>query len=325
MDTIISYLDNMFKALPRTGQVLKLKQDLLAGMEEKYYELKSEGRSENEAIGIVISEFGNIDELVSELGVGQPHREEAEILPYLSEEETMDFLVAKIKSSLLVAIGTVLCIAGAALLILISSLGEDGLLTAGISENTAALVGLVVMFVLVALAVCLFIYSGMKLERFKYMQAGFELPYHLRAYIMQKKEAFNATYTLSLITGVCLCVLSPVAIFMGSAFGDNGGSYGVVILLAMVAVAVFLFTYYGSIRGAYSQLLKTGEFSEAKKEENRVIGAVAGIVWPLATCIFLISGLVYEQWHINWIVFPITGLLFGVFGAVYSLLKKKAA
>ena len=38
-------------------------------MEEKYRELKRSGKSENEAIGIVISEFGNINELIDELGI----------------------------------------------------------------------------------------------------------------------------------------------------------------------------------------------------------------------------------------------------------------
>lgn len=69
MDTIRGYLNNMFNSLPRTEQTFKLKQDLLASMEEKYYELKKEGKSENEAVGIVISEFGNIDELIDELGI----------------------------------------------------------------------------------------------------------------------------------------------------------------------------------------------------------------------------------------------------------------
>lgn len=69
MDTIKTYLDNMFTALPKTEQAERMKQDLYNNMIEKYQEMKKEGKSENEAVGIVISEFGNIDELVSELGI----------------------------------------------------------------------------------------------------------------------------------------------------------------------------------------------------------------------------------------------------------------
>ena len=69
MDTIKTYLDNMFLNLPKTDEINSLKNDLLNNMEDKYNELKTQGKTENEAIGIVISEFGNIDELINEMGI----------------------------------------------------------------------------------------------------------------------------------------------------------------------------------------------------------------------------------------------------------------
>ena len=326
MDTIIGYLNNMFASLPRTEQMHKLKQELLGNMEEKYHELKSDGKSENEAVGIVISEFGNIDELVSELGIGASHGEGLlPELPVLTELETEEFIAAKKRSGLLVGLGVGLCMMGVALLILITSLAENGFMGSVISEDAMSMIGMVCLFILLVPAIAMFIYSGMKMEKYKYIQAGFSLSYHLQGDIQQKQSSFAATYMLSLIMGVSLCVLSPVAIFVASAFGEDASSYGVVVLLAVVAVAVFLFVYYGNIRGAYQMLLKTGDFSKEKQEEDRVIGAVASIVWPLVTCVFLVSGFVYDLWHINWIVFPVTGILFGVFSSAYNLLKGKDA
>ena len=69
METILNYLDNMFINLPQTSEVLRAKEDLMEMMEDKYNELMSEGKMQNEAIGIVISEFGNIQELIDELGI----------------------------------------------------------------------------------------------------------------------------------------------------------------------------------------------------------------------------------------------------------------
>ena len=69
MDTIRNYIENLFAGLPNRQDVLKAKEELLAMMEDKYSELKAEGKSENEAVGVVISEFGNIDELCKELGL----------------------------------------------------------------------------------------------------------------------------------------------------------------------------------------------------------------------------------------------------------------
>lgn len=69
MDTIKTYIETMFMRLPRTSETQKVKEELLAMMEDKYQELKKEGHSENEAIGTVISEFGNLEEVAETLGI----------------------------------------------------------------------------------------------------------------------------------------------------------------------------------------------------------------------------------------------------------------
>ncbi|MNC48817.1 hypothetical protein D3C75_979570 [compost metagenome] len=56
--------------------------------------------------------------------------------------------------------------------------------------------------------------------------------------------------------GVCLCVLSPVPVITWSMINDDATAYGVVILLALVALAVFLFIYYGGIKDSFKFLLK---------------------------------------------------------------------
>jgi fatty acid desaturase len=91
----------------------------------------------------------------------------------------------------------------------------------------------------------------------------------------------------------------------------------------MVAIAVFLFISSGTIREGYEHLLQIGDYDRQKKKENKVIGAVSAIVWPIAVVIFLVSGFVYDKWDICWIVFPITGILFGMFSAAYSIITNK--
>ena len=71
MDAIKSYLENMFLHLPKTAEVLRAKEELAQMMEDKYNQLRSEGRTDNEAVGQVISEFGNLAELAGTLGIPQ--------------------------------------------------------------------------------------------------------------------------------------------------------------------------------------------------------------------------------------------------------------
>ncbi|AOR25133.1 permease prefix domain 1-containing protein [Clostridium taeniosporum] len=319
METIKNYLDNMFTNLPKTNELIKLYNDLLLNMEEKYKELKNDGKSENEAIGIVISEFGNIDELINELEIDTI--EKGSGLPTITLEEANEFMTTKKKSGFLIGIGVVLCILGAATLILFDGIMNNTYLGKRLSEDAQNLPGVISLFVLVVIAVALFIYSGMKLEKYKYLKEPFDLPISLKSNIEQKFKAFSPTYMISTILGVSLCILSPVAILIIDALGNESlENYGVVALLTMIAGAVFIFIYFGNIKKSYSILLKTDNFSK-EKTEDKVSEAVTAIIWPLAVIIFLISGLIFNKWHINWIIFPITGILFGMFKAVHKIIK----
>jgi len=318
METIRNYLDNMFASLPKTARVIELKNNILSNMEDKYSELKSQGKSENEAIGIVISEFGNIDELISELGFQTSP--EVNSQPLVTQEEVNRYLTVKKTMGIQVGIGVFLCILAPAMLILISQLLQGGIIVNSLSDSASEVPGLIVLFLFITAAVGLFIYSGINFERYKYIEDGVQLPLGVEAALKQQHDRFHSIFNLNIIVGVCLCVISPVTLFVTSLINEAYTSYGVVVLLVIIAIAVFLFITAGTIKEGYEKLLKIGDYSVKQEKENKVIGAVAAVVWPLATVVFLFSGFVYGLWSIAWIVFPITGILFGMFSAVYSII-----
>lgn len=327
MGTLISYLDNMFATLPKTEQMRKLKEDLLATMEEKYAELKREGKSENEAVGIVISEFGNIDELIQELGLsseGLTDEQEGQEGPMLTEEQAEDFLAYKKKAGFLIGIGVAMCLAGAALLLFFMQLADDGMLGARLEQSGGSMLGLIALFVMIVPAIGLFVYVGMKSESYSYLNEAFALPAYVRISIEQRHQAFLPSFRFAIIAGVCLCLLSPVLLFFSMLLNGAASVYGVVLMLLMIASAVLLFVYTGNVKEGYGMLLQIGEYSPKVKEHNRLVATVAAIVWPLATCIFLIGGFVFNKWHTAWIVFPITGILFGMFSGAQAAWKGNA-
>ncbi len=320
MDTIRNYLDNIFANLPKTGKVIELKNNILSNMEDKYNELKHQGKTENEAIGIVISEFGNIDELVSELGISMDS--EIPSQPLVTMDEVEEYLKVKKVMGIQIGIGTFLCILAPAILILLSVLVENGVIFTSLNGDIAYIPGLVSLFVLIATAVGIFIFSSMNFERYKFMEEGIQLPLGVATDLKKRYEAFNPTFYLCIIVGVCLCIISPVSLFLSSIISEEASEYGVSILLLIIACAVFLFISAGTVRESFEKLLQIGEFTP-KKKEDKVIGAIATCVWSLAVVIFLFCGFVYNLWHIAWVIFPITGILFGMFTAIYSILSEK--
>lgn len=319
MDTIKNYLENMFSQLPKTEEINKIKKELLYNMEDKYEELKAEGKSENEAIGIVISEFGNIDELLNELEISIPKNDENS----LTKDAAYEFLDVRKKSFFLVSIGVSLIMLGTAILILLYQLIEDGIIFSNFSKKVLDFIPLFPLFILLVPAIGLFIYSGTTIEKYKFIEDGnFNLTFDAKSSLENKLNEYNKKHTLALILAVCLCVLSPIPIFIGSMISDEASIYGLTILLLIVAIAVSIFINTGSQKEGYKQLLKLEEYNDKVRKENKVYGAAASIVWPIATCIYLFQGFIYNAWSTSWIIFPITGILFGAFCAVYSIIKK---
>lgn len=69
MEQIRNYVGALFSSLPKTKEIMEMKLNMLENLEDKYQELLLEGKSENEAVGIILSQIGTVEELKQELGI----------------------------------------------------------------------------------------------------------------------------------------------------------------------------------------------------------------------------------------------------------------
>lgn len=330
METIKNYLDNLFAGYPKTEEVLHAKEELLANMEDKYNELKADGKSENEAIGIVISEFGNIDELAAEWNLPVASAEEIDSIN-VSREEAERFIEAKKKNGVIVGIGVMLCMLGVALMILVGCFAPGGS-TNRLDITDAATLGdfidvmtLLPLFVCIAIAVAMFIISGTKMEVYQaYEKKLIQLSAATKAYVQTEKSKFQTTFTIMLTLGVVLCILSPFTLISILAlYGDADAvsAIGVAVLLTFIAIAVFLFIRSGEEMNAYKALLQEEDFSPAHKQSNKTMDVIGSIYWPIMVIIYLAWSFITGNWGFTWIIWPIAGILFGVIAAILSIIN----
>lgn len=69
MRDLNSFIDNMFKTLPKTKEIDSIKTEILGNMQDKVEQLESEGSSHEEAIERVINDFGNFEEIIDAYGL----------------------------------------------------------------------------------------------------------------------------------------------------------------------------------------------------------------------------------------------------------------
>lgn len=321
MDTIKSYLESMFLNLPNTPEVYKAKNELWQMMEDKYTELKAEGKSENEAVGTVIAEFGNLDELAKDLGIDQVIHEnplpEGKTLPL---EEVKRYLADHSRHAFMVALGVLLCILSVCGPIFFCAIADTGHVNGDLFDA----LGACIMFVLIAIAVGLFIYSGVMIGHWNYLKnERYVTDFATTEYLHQAYETYKPTYALLLTIGVILCVLSIVPTILLDGVANYNSFWEEVsgaLLFIFVAIGVFLIVMGSMKLGSIKNLLHLnqqgtvgGSYTASQKNEphytSKTAEAVMSVFWPTVTCLYLIWSFLSFDWWITWIIWPIASII----------------
>ncbi|MDB6353112.1 hypothetical protein PH235_06020 [Trichococcus sp. K1Tr] len=326
MDTISNYVDSVFVNLPKTPEMLAHKQAMLTKMKDKYQQLKSEGKSEHEAISTAIAAQGNVDDFTESYQAQSP-AENTQNEVYLTPEQVDEYIDHRHHFAWAMATGVFLCIMGPASLFLGQYLTGYRNGQGGRTSELMDILTLVPLFIFIAAGVALFILYGMKEQQFELEHKRIQIDSTTYTRLKAEHKAFRPRLAVAIAIGVALCILAPVSMLLSVVLLGEENGLSLVFLLSFIAIGVFLFIFYGIQDETYEKLLSIGEFAKDKAEKNKVVGIVAGVVFPLAAAIYLIAGFVYYAWGSAWIIFPIVGILFGIFATVYNgymdLKKKK--
>ena len=285
MNAIRNYLDNMFRNLPNTEAVRRAKSELLQMMEDKYEELIAEGKTENEAVGIVISEFGNLDELADSLGITEAVTENpVEDKPMLSMDRVKEYLSMNNTRAILTPLGIALCILSVVSPILANILPVD-----------LDIIGAGGMFGIIAIAVGLFIFSGIKSKEFAEVKnKECSLSIEGAEYVRNERRGFKNSYGLMSSFGIGLCILSFLNPILLDKIPFINSNVGAAMMFVFVALGVFLITSANTRMNGYDRLLalnESGKMSEefVPKSDRKVNKAPIIICSIIAIAVVVIS------------------------------------
>ncbi|MDO5026479.1 MAG: permease prefix domain 1-containing protein [Tissierellia bacterium] len=315
MDTIRVYLDNMFKSLPNSHRVREAKAELYSMMEDKYSLLKDEGKSENEAIGIVISEFGNLDEVAEVLGISK-EVDQDDVIPLLNHEEVVEAVEIHKLAAPKIALGVMIIMFGVSILISFISLQELNLLR--ISEEAASYLGVFFLILAVAFAVYNFISYGSRLNPYeKYEKEQVSISYKDRKYLEDIKEGLK--FNMVLAKAVMMFIVSPLPIILASFLLESNEGYitlAVAFTIFFIAIGVYSIVRVGIVDSLLNKLLQIGDYTPYKKETNRKYNHLFSAYWMIVFAGYFIYSMITYRWDVSWIVWPIAGVVFGVINVI---------
>lgn len=143
-DKLRKYIDNLFVDAPETRKTVELKEEILQNITDKYYDLLSEGKTEEAAYNIAIASVGDVNELIENLKRGNTK------MTNHSQEELEN---ARKKTAMITAIAVGIYILSPIVIIL-----SDG-----------SLIGVVFFLFTIAIATALLIYNSMTKPRYTKM------------------------------------------------------------------------------------------------------------------------------------------------------------
>ena len=144
-DKLRRYVDGLFARTVPTKKAVELKEEMLQNLNDKYSDLIAEGKTPEAAYNIAIAGIGDVSGLLSELEADDMY-----------EPDMEEFEAAKRKSALLTAI--------AVMVYILSFL--PALLLSQITGRFDVIIGVPIMFVMIAFATGLLIYNNMTKPRF---------------------------------------------------------------------------------------------------------------------------------------------------------------
>lgn len=340
METLKNYLESMFMNLPNTPEVRRAKDELWQMMEDKYSELIADGKSENEAIGTIIAEFGNLNEIAEELGIQSVVRPQEYSAPQQNEakenegtqipplqrrlitiEEAKDFLKDSASSALCIALGVMICI-----------LSIVGPITMEALELSDAY-GAVIMFAMIAIAVAIFVANGIRMLKWEFLKKEpCSLDFATSSMVNERRERYLGIYTLLLTLGIMFCIICLIPEIILDELSpipglSNQGDFGAIAMFTIAAIGVFMIVLCSCTLGGFKRLLSLndaatmgGNYQMEKPQgyKSPIVEEIMSVYWPTVTCIYLCWSFLTFDWWLTWIIWPVASIICGVINGIWK-------
>ena len=243
----------------------------------------------------------------------------------VSMDEASAYLDHKNTAAGRISLGVMLCILSPVLLIILTGAQEAGRIA--LTENQAAGLGLIVLFLLIGAAVALFVISGIRHSRFEYLEEEIiDTAYGVSGMARERRERYRSVNARMLTAGIVLCVVAAVPIFIAELFFEENEMAEILavgVLLVLIAVGVMMIVRTSIIWGGFKALLEEDDYSRVEKTAEKKIAPIASVYWALVTAGYLGWSFLTMEWHRTWIVWPIAGAAFGIVSGVARMMRSK--
>lgn len=264
-----------------------------------------------------------------------PKRKRAEVVDIndarrLTYREADDYLDFYAFNSFRLAMGTMFCIVSPVVAVLI-----DGFDTADlIPEDAAELLESMSIIIFVAIAAVLFIYSGIRSEKWDFLRnEACILEASTADFVRKEKKAYQPLHKRLIAAGTAICIAAVgfalLILRLGKdedfPFTDN---LAAAIFLILVSIGVFLITmtllrmhHFNLLMGLHGKVPKKKEEKAPAGKggyKNEIVRKGMSVFWPTVLCFYLSMSFLTFAWGISWIIWPLAAVALGLVNLIFK-------
>jgi amino acid transporter len=170
--------------------------------------------------------------------------------------------------------------------------------------------------------VALFVSASLRSRPYEYLeQEKIDTLYGVDGMVRERRDRFQPVFSRQLVIGIVLCVVAAIPLFATMIIFDGNdflAAVSICVMLAIIAIGVFMIVRVCIIWDGFHQLLEEGDYSRSSKDELKKYGWFHGCFWMLVTAAFLAWSFITNRWDRSWIIWPVAGV---AYGAIYAILK----
>lgn len=177
-----------------------------------------------------------------------------------------------------------------------------------------AFISVSILLIFILFAVPIFIINGLKMESFKKKYTSIT-----NTYTEEEIDAFDKKFAIVIALCTSLILLGVIGLLLMYGIKTYKNDLTPVgLLMIFVTLSVPFLTYYGIQKDKYDIKKYNKLNSKNMSKEIELIGKISAVIMIITTIIYFILGFIFNLWKYNWILFPIGGMICGIFAVILN-------
>lgn len=175
------------------------------------------------------------------------------------------------------------------------------------------MIGAIVLLIFVVIAVPIFIILGMRMNEIQKRYKDLS-----DFYSENEKEIYNRKFSIVIATTVSIILIGVIALLSlyGFQICDEESLFPIALFMVFITFSVPFIVNAGIQKSKYEMTLYK-EYHKVE-ENSEIIGKISAVIMISATILYFILGFVFDLWKLNWLVFPVGGMLCGIVSVIFS-------